>query len=286
MTSLTAILAVALALDLAPRPAPAVPKAGHAPEETRCGACHTTEGWDRVTFDHARTGFPLDGQHRQAACRGCHAGSDFKRAVPSACVACHRDVHAGRLGTRCRNCHDAVAWKETTFGPEAHRRTNFPLDGRHAVLPCEECHGDRRDRGFSRPTRRCADCHQADLIRAAAGAFDHSPPPTGWDFTGDCRRCHGAWNFASAGLAGHDACFPIRSGRHAGIRCLRCHTSLDPLMRSSACSDGDTVVTATADCRRCHGCPGEHPSVSGFNCASPTFSQDCWDCHPTGKGGD
>ena len=286
MTILTALLGVALALDLAPRPPPDAPKAGHAPEETRCGACHTAEGWDRVTFDHARTGFPLDGQHRTAACRGCHSGSDFKKAVPRACVACHRDGHAGRLGTRCADCHDAVAWKEPIFGPQDHRRTNFPLDGRHAVLPCEECHGDRRDRGFSRPTRRCVDCHQADLLRAAAGVFDHSPPPTGWGFTGDCRQCHGAWNFASAGLAGHDACFPIRSGRHAGIRCLRCHTSaLDPSML------GDCAAAAnTLNCFGCHGCPDGHGGVGGFQpCPStPTtdFSRRCFGCHPTGVGGD
>jgi len=280
-------LGLVLALDLSPKPAPAVQAEDHAKRETRCAACHTADGWDRVTFDHARTGFPLDGQHRQAACRGCHAESNFKKAVPRACIACHRDAHAGRLGTRCQDCHDAVAWKEPTFGPEAHRRTNFALDGRHAVLPCEECHGDRRDRGFSRPTRTCADCHQLDLVRAAAGVFDHAPPPAGWGFTGDCRRCHGAWAFGNASLAGHDACFPTRSGRHAGIRCLKCHTSsLDPSMNTGNCSD----AAGTLNCFGCHGCPSEHGGVSGFqpcpSTPSTDFSQRCYNCHPSGQGGD
>lgn len=268
-------LALALgAVDLGARPpaAPA-PGRGHAPPETRCGACHTAEGWDRVTFDHARTGFPLDGQHRQAACRGCHSGSDFKRAVPRACVACHRDGHAGRLGTRCQDCHDAVAWKEPTFGPEAHRRTAFPLDGRHAVLPCEECHGDRRDRGFSRATRRCADCHQADLVRAAAVSFDHA---VAFGNAEDCRRCHGAWAFSPGYLPGHDACFPIRTGRHSGIRCLKCHTSLT----AADFQAPGTCATGTAACTRCHGtCPEGHKSC-------PISDLRCYQCHPRGSGGD
>lgn len=272
MTSLSAVLAVALAAGSAPAHPGTPPFAGHDPkQETRCGACHTAEGWDRVTFDHARTGFALEGKHRTAPCRGCHAESDFKRAVPRACVACHRDAHAGKMGTRCADCHDAVAWKETTFGPEAHRRTNFPLDGRHAVVPCEECHGDRRDRSFARSTRRCSDCHGPDLDRAALVAFDHR---LAFGNAEDCRRCHGAWRFTGAYLPGHDACFPIRTGTHSGIRCLKCHTSYPSLPWDGSCNPNDP----TLNCIGCHsGCP------EGHSC--PITSQRCYQCHPTGSGG-
>jgi hypothetical protein len=274
MTPLLCALSLAAAVDLTAKP-PAAAPGDHAKQETRCGACHTAEGWDRVTFDHAKTGFPLDGAHRSAPCRGCHAGSDFKRAVPRACVACHRDVHAGRLGTRCANCHDAVAWGEPSFGPEAHRRTAFALDGRHAVLPCEECHGDRRDRGFSRPSRRCADCHQPALQRAAAVAFDHVAAFGNAD---DCRRCHSAWSFTPGYLPGHDACFPIRSGHHAGVKCLRCHSSFPPQPWDfSPCNyTGDTTLR----CLNCHSsCPHE-----GLSC--PITSNQCANCHRSGVGGD
>jgi hypothetical protein len=270
-------LSLSLAVDLAAKPETATAVEEHTKKETRCGACHTAEGWERVTFDHARTGFPLDGQHRQAECRGCHAESDFKKLVPRACVACHRDVHAGRLGNRCQNCHDAVAWKEPTFGPEAHRRTNFPLDGRHAVLPCEECHGDRRDRGFSRPTRRCVDCHQADLSRAAAVGFDHSV----FGSADECRQCHGAWSFTGAYLPGHDSCFPIRTGRHSGIRCMRCHTTMPVPMAITGCN------SATAACTNCHSCAayqGRHSGVSGYSCS--LGPEICYRCHKSGVGGD
>lgn len=272
MISLLLALTAAAALDLSPRP-PAAAAAEQERERTRCAACHTAEGWDRVAFDHARTGFPLEGAHRTAACRGCHVATDFKVGVPRACGACHRDVHGGRLGARCADCHEAVAWKEQVFGPEAHRRTNFPLDGRHSVVPCEECHGDRRDRGFSRPTTTCAQCHAPDLARAAAGFFDHEA----LGLTGDCRRCHGEWAFEVAILPGHDACFPIRSGNHAGIRCLRCHPSLtaSDFQDPGACS---TAVPAA--CTRCHGtCPEDHSSC-------PISDTRCYGCHPRGTGGD
>jgi hypothetical protein len=271
MMTLVAALAISAVVDLAPVP-PGAP-ARHAPEQTRCGACHTSEGWDRVTFDHARTGFPLEGAHRRAACRGCHREGDFKAPAPRACVACHRDAHAGRMGTRCADCHDAVAWSEPTFGPEAHRRTDFPLDGRHAVLPCEECHGDRRDRAYSRPTRRCIDCHQADLQRATVAAFDHV---AAFGVADECRRCHSAWSFSPGYLPGHDACFPIRSGTHAGIRCRRCHTTLTPSMFTGTCNYNDPTLA----CLNCHSsCPH-----GGLPC--PITSQQCANCHRNGVGGD
>jgi len=275
LTSL-ALAATAATADLTVRPPD---PARHAGESTRCGACHSPEGWDRVSFDHGRTGFPLEGAHRQSACRGCHRGADFRAAVPRACVACHRDAHAGRMGTRCADCHDAVAWSEPTFGPEAHRRTDFPLDGRHGVLPCEECHGDRRDRAYARPTRRCADCHQADLARAAVVSFDHVAAFGNAD---ECRRCHSAWSFSPGYLPGHDACFPIRSGNHAGVRCRACHTAIDTSMFGGTCD----AAAGTLRCASCHGCPSEHPAVSGFDCGAPDFSQRCYECHPGGVGGD
>ena len=47
------------------------------------------------SFDHLSTGFPLDGQHRQAACDSCHEKGLFK-GTPTRCVACHTGAaHTG-----------------------------------------------------------------------------------------------------------------------------------------------------------------------------------------------
>jgi hypothetical protein len=52
-----------------------------------CTSCHRLEAWSRVSFDHARTGFALEGAHARVRCAACHANG-FK-GVPRQCAACH-----------------------------------------------------------------------------------------------------------------------------------------------------------------------------------------------------
>jgi hypothetical protein len=188
--------------------------------------------------------------------------------VPRACSACHQDVHVGRLGQRCERCHQATAWRETTFGPDAHRRTAFPLTGRHAFTACDSCHGDKRDRGFGRPVRLCIACHEPDWARTAmAGAsVDHVAA----GFPQACQQCHSSWHFSPAGFPAHEVCFQINGGKHAGIRCLSCHSTFPPVIAGQAL----TCATDTANCIQCHSC-AEHPGVAGFSCAN----RKCYECH-------
>lgn len=238
--------------------------------DTRCVACHVEDGWKDVKFAHERTGFRLEGRHQDAACRACHASGTFADPVPRACAACHRDVHQGRLGPRCDTCHDPTAWSTPSFGPDAHRRTNFPLTGRHAFIACQDCHGDRRDRAFQRPTARCVACHQADQLRAssAASAVNHDAA----GFPAECRSCHGTWRFSPAGLPAHQACFSIKSGPHSGIRCRNCHSSIPTVDYTQPF----TCATDTADCMRCHGDPAaRHQGVQGYQ----PVNRKCYECH-------
>jgi hypothetical protein len=242
---------------------------GHGLKGTGCASCHSTENWRRVAFDHDQTGFPLRGRHSLASCSGCHASVDFSTAVPAGCSACHRDVHTGEFGTRCATCHDEQSWR-SKFDADAHRRTNFPLTGRHAAIPCEECHLDQRDRRFTRATVDCYTCHQADYARAATISIDHVAA----GFPTTCRDCHNPWTFQSGRFPAHDACFQLAPGPHAGIPCLGCHTSLTGTIPTGACA------TNTADCTRCHICPNpmtqQHQNVAGFQCFKP---RKCYECH-------
>jgi hypothetical protein len=251
--------------DLTPHPG------RHAGGETRCGTCHTAEDWKKVSFSHERTGFPLTGRHQVVTCQACHLGGRFDEPVAKACSACHRDVHARRMGARCDRCHDTGSWKEASFGPEAHRRTNFPLTGRHAVIPCEQCHGDRRDRAFTRPTSQCIACHQADYDRTALGSIPHAGA-----FPTDCRSCHSTWRFSPATWAEHDVCFAIRAGPHAGIKCKDCHQlPLPPVVAGQplTCSPPGPP----AHCTSCHTFPVQkpHPPVPGYYFSD----QRCYECH-------
>ncbi|HUL61054.1 MAG TPA: cytochrome C [Anaeromyxobacteraceae bacterium] len=253
------------------------PAAGDAPDErrappdlrpppshgndTRCGLCHVPDGWDKVSFAHDRTGFPLRDRHAQTACKSCHA-TTFDARIPMICSGCHRDVHRGEFGALCASCHGAASWA-TSFTADAHRRTSFPLSGRHAFIPCEECHRDRRDRTFSRATVQCISCHQADYDRTALVSVDHAAS----GFSQNCRECHTPWRFTGAFFPAHDQCFQISRGPHAKIRCLDCHVSLTGATIS-------TCSTAVTKCTSCHGC-AQHPSVAGFACQE----QKCYECH-------
>ena len=233
---------------------------------TRCEACHTTAGWQNVSFPHERTGFPLKGAHEQASCRQCHPGG-YATPVSSSCSACHRDVHQGAFGALCTSCHDESGWT-ARFSADAHRRTNFPLVGGHATVPCLECHQDLRDRSFSPGVVDCVRCHQPDYQRTAMGGVNH----TALGFSTDCATCHDGFSFSRAGFPDHDRCFTL-GGPHAGIGCLECHTGLTSATPGSSATGSDS-------CTRCHAHACErsdarHRNVPGYQCKD----RKCYECH-------
>jgi hypothetical protein len=255
-----------LLVAASPGGAPSAP-ARHA-GDTPCGRCHTPDDWRKVAFDHDRTGFPLSGAHRSASCQGCHAG-EFESAVPLTCGGCHRDPHRGELGQRCEGCHETSTWA-STFSADAHRRTTFPLTGRHAFLPCNECHPNARDRGFSGNSVTCDRCHLDDYQRTRATSLDHVAN----GFSLQCLSCHDAWSFRRARWPAHDRCFAIGTGPHTGVTCLGCHTSLAGASMTGTCS------TNTASCTRsgCHGrasTDAEHREERGYQYKD----RKCYECH-------
>jgi hypothetical protein len=263
-----------------PSPAADVPRApqrfdvtpsatpGHASGITRCELCHTVASWRDAKFDHDKTGFPLEGGHLRAGCRDCHERG-LEAALPRTCAGCHRDAHAGELGQHCEGCHTPRTWA-SLFGADAHRRTNFPLQGRHAVIPCTECHGEVRDRVFTRAASPCEGCHLRQYLATATGsAVNH----TAFGFSTRCRECHNTFRFRPARFPEHERCFSL-TAPHGGIACLTCHRSLTGATPNGTCSTG------TAACSSCHAhvcsrMDSVHREVAGYEC------QDlkCYQCH-------
>jgi hypothetical protein len=254
-----------LLLLLAAAPAPA-PKGRAA---TECSSCHTQRSWSEVTFAHDRTGFPLAGAHAKTSCRACHR-VDFKTQLANTCAGCHRDRHAGEFGTHCEGCHTESDWRVTLFGGEGHRRTAFPLLGKHAAIPCHECHGDMRDRTFLRAPLQCDGCHRADYERAAASSIDHVAA----GFSTDCQSCHTSWSFAPARFEAHDRCFRIATGAHAALRCQQCHSRVAGLAVSGSCRT-QTTTCASCHAHQCAKSDAQHATVMGYACVS----QKCAECH-------
>ncbi len=67
-----------------------------------CKACHQTLDFKQLTFDHAKTRFPLTGKHAPLECEKCHRKAQIEgselvvyRPLPLDCAGCHADFHQG-----------------------------------------------------------------------------------------------------------------------------------------------------------------------------------------------
>ncbi len=238
---------------------------------TRCASCHMVEGWEKVRFNHDPTGFPLRGVHVDVTCSGCH-GKGFETPVADTCSGCHRDRHSGEFGLHCEGCHDEKSWRPL-FQADAHRSTNFPLVGRHALIPCTECHGNLRDRTFTQAAVRCDACHEPDFLRTGATSVDHMAN----NFSRECQTCHNTFRFFPASVRAHDTCFRISGGSHHGVRCLGCHTSLASVTFSGTCATG-TFTCSECHSHTCAHSDTQHKTVMGYECANAK----CYECHKLG----
>lgn len=168
----------------------------------------------------------------------------------------------------CRSCHDESTW-QPLFLVDAHRRTMFPLSGRHATLPCEQCHLEKRDRTFTRVALGCRDCHAGDAARASASTLNHAGlAPT-------CQSCHAPTAFSPARLPQHEPCFPLPGTVHAAIACATCH---EPRALVGAAVTG--TCRSLVRCAECHThakkiTDAQHKNVVGYAHAS----DKCAACH-------
>ncbi|HXY20125.1 MAG TPA: hypothetical protein VEH83_09045 [Gemmatimonadales bacterium] len=230
-----------------------------------CTACHTTQNWRDVVFDHGKTGTPLRGQHASAPCTGCHNLRDFRTAARE-CRTCHQDPHRGDAGLRCEQCHDEASWQQVS-ARDAHARTRLPELGVHASLRCVDCHRQAAFQQFSGAVTPCVACHQATY------AATTSPAHASMGFSAQCESCHQftTWNFAL--YAQHDAIFGIYTGAHAGAwrNCASCHTS-----------GTDYSVFSCTVCHAQTRTDAEHASLGS---AYSYQSSACLMCHPTGARG-
>jgi len=146
-----------------------------------CSACHTTESWQEVVFDHSLSVFPLTGAHVQVACDQCHlqgAGGTIFRGTPQECQACHADpdYHSGLFRPDCAACHTDQAWSPASYdGPHT-----FPVDhGEVGMSQCRVCHPDRLQ------SYTCYGCHEHDPVQ-----IENKHREEGINDFNDCTRCH------------------------------------------------------------------------------------------------
>jgi len=139
--------------------------------EKKCELCHSTKNWNNVSFDHARTDFPLEGVHGRVDCEKCHFIKNDKsyqqvfKGLGKKCLNCHKDVHGGQFElngeTACEKCHSTFKWVPSKFD---HQQASFKLDGQHQQVACEKCHqsflpSSNRIRNYKLMKYECIDCH-------------------------------------------------------------------------------------------------------------------------------
>lgn len=206
-----------------------------------CDSCHDETSWLDAAFDHSTTAFPLTGRHSGVNCNACHRSVVFSE-VGRTCVACHRsdDVHNGRNGSQCANCHSSTSWTELDFNHLA--VSGFALEGGHRRPGCNDCHraADFLDLGGS----DCISCHVADDVHESRNG-------------NDCGSCHNIRDWAATNFDHATRTeFQLPQG-HGSLACDACHAGSirDELPRScGGCHRQDDVHRAQLGvlCESCH----------------------------------
>jgi hypothetical protein len=238
------------------------PVVNHANFPGKCSLCHTTKSWQELRpdfqYDHAlETGVELLGAHQDAQCLRCHNDrGPVENFAARGCAGCHEDVHMGRMGEDCAQCHDEQSWQAQGQLAE-HASTRFPLFGIHAAVSCDRCHAGIGSGIMDPLSPNCVNCHSDDLARA------DNPNHAAQGWVDDCQQCHQPTIWSGAGFR-HSG-FPL-TGAHAAAQCEACHA-------------GGVYAGTPSQCSDCH--LDAYQSTSDPDHLAFNFPLACDSCHTT-----
>ena len=242
-----------------------------------CKSCHNEEQWNELEheFNHGQTDFPLRFKHADLECTVCHT-ENMSKALPTQCVTCHvvNDVHGGRYGKRCQDCHTEIGWEKGAFN---HDQTKFPLRGSHEDVVCDACH--IKPIFEKEMDMECFACHENDDKHLGQNGKQ-------------CEACHNTVQWRKS-IFDHDATdFPL-TGKHQDLECTRCHKKdiYDEKLDTDCvgCHKLDDVHKEDlgTECDNCHNEQGwkkevvfDH-DVTGFPLVGLHATAPCEECHST-----
>jgi len=255
------------------------------PKFKQCETCHVEHQgknadlifWEKGqnNFDHAQTGVPLQGKHKELKCRDCHKPEFIAHkkellqkkknlkhtflGLDTSCVRCHMDEHRAQFKENCTHCHNQTAWKPAPGFD--HNNTRFKLTGKHKQVKCQKCHkvvtdhASLKNPDFLKFLRikhnTCVSCHE-DVHRGQLGK--------------KCSSCHNTsgWNQYSKNSFNHDRTrYPLK-GMHKSVACEKCHTN--------------TASKRIAHFKECNDC---HENFHRNEFSVKLSQKDCADCHTT-----
>jgi hypothetical protein len=174
--------------------------------------------------------------------------------------ACRTTVPSGGPQTA-----PAAAVKPVSDEVKAHADTGFPLEGRHAELECDACHG-----GKEGPKPDCKTCHT---------------PPHEPGLKKTCTTCHTPGHPFAEVKFKHPAKGMFST--HQGVACLACHPGRKFLSANRACASCHTDFhkgSQNRDCSVCHR-GGDWSDIrfnhngAGFPLMGAHKALECGDCH-------
>lgn len=264
---------------------------------TRCHSIAVPFKEARRGFDHGRSRFALTGGHRGVGCERCHGAGLTRRLRFDRCTACHANPHRESFKDDCRSCHKDTSFRDASFD---HSRTAFPLEARHAQIPCRKCHtslsaGDvplaRKVVDFKGLSAACEACHK-DEHKGRFGRL--------------CGSCHlPTMTFKVSGFV-HPRSPEFFAGQHARVACEKCHVKRTGVVQARATtasgaersgSPSTACSTCHADvhlgqvgvaCERCHAVDAARFAASRFSHEGGAFpltgkhhTVKCARCHPS-----
>jgi hypothetical protein len=188
-----------------------------------CSECHSEYGFRPSSFSmemHNKTKFQITGAHLATPCEYCHYQQKnwtFK-GTGIACINCHENIHKNELkveflpDNNCSFCHETESWNTISFD---HKKTNFPLFGKHSSISCGSCHRKTENENttiiFSSIKKECESCHKDVHFRQFQV-----------EGISDCSRCHAFENWKPEKFDHSKTEFNL-DGAHKNIPCVKCH---------------------------------------------------------------
>ena len=248
------------------RPAPIVITFSQGQFSETCDVCHDTTGWSPVArFEHnIQSQFPLVGAHNDVSCDKCHVNNQYV-PNPTECADCHMDVHDGKLGASCEQCHSVTDWAVNTA--QDHDFGQFSLEGHHDRLPCESCHGVDREDTLAGRGPECVNCHR---------------DPHFGSFGPECHECHTQNAFLPSTFLHYETGFRL-SGAHRFVDCKDCHPGrvygglpndcffchqedFEATQGSEVCDHPTCIPGGLPTCHNCHRTTSWIPARGGASC--------------------
>ena len=267
-----------------------------------CSSCHNTVSFLTATFDHSTTGWPLLGSHQMApagkvnACTDCHVNNNYNfTSANTDCYGCHQaawnstpsfggsvpnHITAGFPTSLCSQCHDTVAWTDSTFN---HASTGFPLQNSHQIAPagkvtgCDQCHkGNYSSLAIQPNDCGNSQCHLTTWQQTNNPTHSAAGAPFA---AANCSTCHNPTLWTNVVFNHAVTGWPL-TGSHqlapAGkvVACTDCHTG-----------NNYNLTAANTDCYGCHQTAWQSTTTLGGsipNHVTAGFSTSmCSTCHDT-----